>query len=122
MKTGGPLVGDQVIKSERCCGESARWGHPARHFTQIRFRKEEELRKAKPRCAAMARWRPMGDVKILTSCPSCLGLVPLRQRPEGWFAGGRLHRGRDGAADPQAGLDAAIRGGGNAGGIERVLV
>ena len=52
------------------------------------------------------------NVKILTSCPSCLqGLSPLRQRPGQRPAGSRLHRGRDGQQDPGRGLDARVRGG-----------
>ncbi|MEO8297999.1 MAG: DUF3400 domain-containing protein, partial [Burkholderiales bacterium] len=37
--------------------------------TQVRFRKEEELRKDE---AALRAAGHQGDVKILTSCPSCL--------------------------------------------------
>ncbi|WP_326534201.1 DUF3400 domain-containing protein, partial [Pseudorhodoferax sp.] len=68
MKTVKALLGEQVIKSERCCGESGTLGVTRPDIsTQVRFRKEEELRKN------AAQLQPEGgDVKILTSCPSCL--------------------------------------------------
>jgi FAD/FMN-containing dehydrogenase/Fe-S oxidoreductase len=68
MKTVKALLGEQVIKSERCCGESGTLGVTRPDIsTQVRFRKEEELRKN----AALLQPEG-GDVKILTSCPSCL--------------------------------------------------
>jgi hypothetical protein len=39
--------------------------------TQVRFRKEEEIRKGEAELRATARWA-QDNVKILTSCPSCL--------------------------------------------------
>ena len=46
MKTVKALVGDDVLKSERCCGESGTLGITRPDIaTQVRFRKEEELRK-----------------------------------------------------------------------------
>jgi Fe-S oxidoreductase len=46
MKTVKALLGPQVLKSERCCGESGTLGVTRPDIsTQIRFRKEEELRK-----------------------------------------------------------------------------
>ncbi|MBB5204369.1 hypothetical protein HNQ51_001683 [Inhella inkyongensis] len=68
MKTVKALVGEGVLKSERCCGESGTLGVTRPDIsTQIRFRKEEELRKNVAQLAPQG-----GDVKILTSCPSCL--------------------------------------------------
>jgi len=73
MKTVKALVGDSVTKSERCCGESGTLGVTRPDIsTQIRFRKEEELRKNE---AALRESGAVGvkeDIKILTSCPSCL--------------------------------------------------
>ena len=72
MKTVKALMGDQILKSERCCGESGTLGVTRPDIsTQVRFRKEEEL------CADETALRAMtgeakGDLKILTSCPSCL--------------------------------------------------
>ena len=58
MKTVKALVGDQVRKSERCCGESGTFGVSRPDIaTQVRFRKEEELRKDEARrCAPAAPW------------------------------------------------------------------
>ena len=72
MKTVKALVGDQVLKSERCCGESGTLGVTRPDIaTQIRFRKEEELRLNEVSLAQMTGVAS-GPVKILTSCPSCL--------------------------------------------------
>jgi Fe-S oxidoreductase len=61
-----------VLKSERCCGESGTLGVTRPDIaTQIRFRKEEELRLNEVSLAQMGGGAP-GPVKILTSCPSCL--------------------------------------------------
>ncbi len=40
--------------------------------TQVRFRKEEELRKDEAALRASGAVGDKGDIKILTSCPSCL--------------------------------------------------
>ncbi len=70
MKTVKALVGPNVLKSERCCGESGTLGVTRPDIsTQIRFRKEEEIRKGE---AALREQGATGDLKILTSCPSCL--------------------------------------------------
>ena len=90
MKLGNPmqtvksLVGENVLKSDRCCGESGTLGVTRPDIsTQVRFRKEEELRKNET--ALRQRMEALGsapaatvagNVKILTSCPSCLqGMV-----------------------------------------------
>jgi Fe-S oxidoreductase len=72
MKTVKALVGDQVIKSERCCGESGTLGVTRPDIaTQVRFRKEAELQKDEAALRVMTG-QTQGDMKILTSCPSCL--------------------------------------------------
>jgi len=60
----------KIEKNERCCGESGTLavGRPD-ISTQVRFRKEEEMKKGADRLRADGF---AGDVKILTSCPSCL--------------------------------------------------
>ena len=64
------LLGDAVIQSERCCGESGTFGVSRPDIaTQVRFRKQEELRKGE---AALREGGARGDVTVLTSCPSCL--------------------------------------------------
>ena len=81
MKTVKALVGPNVLKSERCCGESGTLGVTRPDIsTQIRFRKEEELRldegKLRDRmdslAAAGGAAPAPANIKILTSCPSCL--------------------------------------------------
>ncbi len=73
MKTVKALVGDQVLKSERCCGESGTLGVTRPDIsTQVRFRKEEEIRKGEKALRAAGSVGEKDNVKILTSCPSCL--------------------------------------------------
>ena len=82
----------RVEKNDRCCGESGTLAISRPDIsTQVRFRKEEEMRKgvAKLRAAAVGQQpiltTPLGsasglipastatpEVKILTACPSCL--------------------------------------------------
>ncbi|MBR8314398.1 DUF3683 domain-containing protein [Burkholderia dolosa] len=84
---GSEKDGYRIEKNERCCGESGTLAVTRPDVsTQVRFRKEEEIRKgaAKLRSipivaggalepAAAAPVPANGpDVKILTSCPSCL--------------------------------------------------
>ena len=84
MKTHAPLkvvnalMAAPVALSERCCGESGTLAVTRPDIsTQVRFRKEEELRRG----AAQLRTDDAGArVKILTSCPSCLqGLARFKQ-------------------------------------------
>ena len=73
MKTVKALIGDNVLKSERCCGESGTLGVTRPDIsTQVRFRKEEEIRKGEAELRASGTVAATGNVKILTSCPSCL--------------------------------------------------
>jgi FAD/FMN-containing dehydrogenase/Fe-S oxidoreductase len=123
------LVGENVKKSDRCCGESGTFGISRPDIaTQVRFRKEEELRKDETAlratiAASAGAEAAKGNLKILTSCPSCLqGL----QRYKGDLASGLLEAdyivvemanrilGEDWMPDYVARA--------NEGGIERVLV
>lgn len=73
MKTVKALVGTNVRKSERCCGESGTLGVTRPDIsTQVRFRKEEELRRDEAALRATGAVAEKGNLKILTSCPSCL--------------------------------------------------
>jgi Fe-S oxidoreductase len=81
MKTVKALRGDNVLMSERCCGESGTLGVTRPDIaTKVRFRKEEELRKDEVKLRELMTSADGGagavdakaDVKILTSCPSCL--------------------------------------------------
>ena len=72
-KTVKALVGEQVLKSNRCCGESGTLGVTRPDIsTQVRFRKEEEIRKGADELRASGAVGEKANVKILTSCPSCL--------------------------------------------------
>ncbi len=73
IKTVKALMGDGVIESKRCCGESGGLATSRPDVsTQIRFRKEEEIRKGEAELRSNAAVAPTANVKILTSCPSCL--------------------------------------------------
>jgi FAD/FMN-containing dehydrogenase/Fe-S oxidoreductase len=70
IKVVNRLMGAQVELNDRCCGESGTLAMTRPDIsTQVRFRKEEQMRKGagKLRADGFA-----GEVKILTSCPSCL--------------------------------------------------
>ena len=73
MKTVKALMGDNVLESKRCCGESGTLGVTRPDIsTQVRFRKEEELLKGEAALRSSGALAPQANVKILTSCPSCL--------------------------------------------------
>jgi FAD/FMN-containing dehydrogenase/Fe-S oxidoreductase len=68
MKVASTLLGGGVTLSDRCCGESGTLAVTRPDIsTQIRFRKEEEIRAG---VAALGAGKQ--PVKILTSCPSCV--------------------------------------------------
>ncbi|NYT58031.1 FAD/FMN-binding oxidoreductase [Alcaligenaceae bacterium] len=70
MKTVKSLVGETTIKTDRCCGESGTLAVSRPDIsTQVRFRKSEELVK---NTATLRADGYEGEVKMLTSCPSCL--------------------------------------------------
>ncbi|VVD75559.1 putative FAD-linked oxidoreductase [Pandoraea cepalis] len=67
---GSEHDGYKIEKNDRCCGESGTLAVTRPDIsTQIRFRKEEEMRKGAAKLRADGK---VQDVKILTSCPSCL--------------------------------------------------
>ncbi len=73
MKTVKALIGNNVVKSERCCGESGTLGVTRPDIsTQVRFRKEEEIKKGEMQLRASGTVAEGANLKILTSCPSCL--------------------------------------------------
>jgi Fe-S oxidoreductase len=73
LKTVKALVGEGVIKSERCCGESGTLGVTRPDIsTQVRFRKEEEIKKGEAVLRAAGTVGEKDNIKMLTSCPSCL--------------------------------------------------
>ena len=70
LKVVNELMGTTVAQNERCCGESGTLAATRADIsTQVRYRKEEEMRKG---ADALRTDGFKGDVKILTSCPSCL--------------------------------------------------
>src|SRR4029453_13134634 len=70
LKVVNALMGSDVKLSDRCCGESGTLAVTRPDIaTQVRFRKEEEMRKG---AGALRADGFNGDVKVLTSCPSCL--------------------------------------------------
>jgi Fe-S oxidoreductase len=70
LEVVGALTGSQVTLSARCCGESGTLALTRPDVsTQVRLRKEQELRKDVARSGG---GEPGQSVKILTSCPSCL--------------------------------------------------
>jgi Fe-S oxidoreductase len=74
LKTVNALVSTAdrtaIARSDRCCGESGTFAISRPDVaTQVRFRKEREL------AAGAAQLRAdgfSGEVRVLTSCPSCL--------------------------------------------------
>ena len=70
LKVVTKLMGTEVTLNDRCCGESGTLAVTRPDIsTQVRFRKEEEMRKGAEKLRTDGF---KGDVKILTSCPSCL--------------------------------------------------
>ncbi len=70
MKVANTLMGGGVVLSDRCCGEAGTLAVTRPDIsTQIRFRKEEEIRKG---TATLRAGNEAVPVKILTSCPSCV--------------------------------------------------
>jgi Fe-S oxidoreductase len=60
----------KIAKNDRCCGESGTLALTRPEIsTQVRFRKEQEMRTGADKLRADGF---TGEVKILTSCPSCL--------------------------------------------------
>lgn len=74
LKTVNALIttidNQKIEKNDRCCGESGTFGVSRPDVsTQVRFRKEEEMISGADKVRADGF---TGEVKILTSCPSCL--------------------------------------------------
>ncbi|MCA3035139.1 MAG: FAD/FMN-binding oxidoreductase [Rhodocyclaceae bacterium] len=71
MKVVGQLMGEnKVDENTRCCGESGTLAVTRPDIsTQVRFRKEEEMKKGADKLRGDGFG---GPVKVLTSCPSCL--------------------------------------------------
>ncbi len=73
MKTVKALLGDQVIESKRCCGESGGLAYARPDIsTQIRYRKEQEILAGEAQLRDKGWAAPQDNIKVLTSCPSCM--------------------------------------------------
>jgi len=84
MKTVKALVGDTAIQTDRCCGESGTLAVSRPDIsTQVRFRKQEELARNSQQIRADGY---TGEVKMLTSCPSCLQGMSRYQEDTGMQA------------------------------------
>nr|WP_319563808.1 FAD/FMN-binding oxidoreductase [uncultured Rhodoferax sp.] len=73
LKTVKALLGDNVVLSERCCGESGTLALNRPDIsTQVRFRKEEEILKGEAQLRDQGLVGAKDNIKMLTSCPACL--------------------------------------------------
>jgi Fe-S oxidoreductase len=71
IKVAAALMGQEVLLSDRCCGEAGTFAVSRPDIaTQVRFRKEEEIHKGIAQLTGEPRARD-GNVKMLTSCPAC---------------------------------------------------
>jgi Fe-S oxidoreductase len=133
LKVVNALINDslngRIGKNDRCCGESGTLAVSRPDIsTQVRFRKEEEMRRDAQALRELpvagadgaAGERFTGPIKVLTSCPSCLqGMVRFEEDAgvEADYVVVELARHILGEDWLQAYVRRA-----NDGGIERVLV
>ncbi len=72
LKVVNQLMGEGVTLNDRCCGESGSFAVARPDIaTQVKMRKQEELEKGMVKMG-LTPGAPEQEVKILTSCPSCL--------------------------------------------------
>ena len=84
IKVVNALMQAPVALNDRCCGESGTFAISRPDIaTQVRFRKQEEMEKGAGRLRADGF---AGEVKILTSCPSCLQGLSRYDRDAGTSA------------------------------------
>ena len=70
-KVASQLMGQDVLLSDRCCGEAGTFAVARPDIAhQVRFRKQEELHKGIRQLSGHKHVRD-GNVKMLTSCPAC---------------------------------------------------
>ena len=70
IKVASALLGQTVTLSDRCCGEAGTFAIARPDIsTQVKFRKEEELRQGI--ASLTGKSHSDGEVGILTSCPAC---------------------------------------------------
>ncbi len=113
------LLGQEVVLSDRCCGEAGTFAVARPDIaTQVRFRKEAELRKGIAEVGGDGEDAP--EVRLLTACPACQqGLSRYRESTglEVRYPVVELARRRHGDGW-QDGFVARVQ----RGGIERVLL
>jgi Fe-S oxidoreductase len=108
----------RIEKNDRCCGESGTFAVTRPDIaTQVRFRKQQEMERGAARVRADAF---KGDVKVLTSCPSCLQGLSRYDDDSGTQADYIVVEMARHVLGPQWLEQYVARA--NAGGIERVLV
>ncbi|MES2323777.1 MAG: FAD/FMN-binding oxidoreductase [Pseudomonadota bacterium] len=108
----------KIEKNDRCCGDSGTLMVSRPDIsTQVRFRKEEEMVKGADKLRADGF---DGEVKILTSCPACLGGVSRYSEDAGTTADYIVVEIAKHLLGENWMPDYVARA--NAGGIERVLV
>jgi len=84
MKVVNELMGVPVEQNGRCCGESGTLAISRPDVsTQVRFRKEEEMARG---AGQLRKDGFSGEVKVLTSCPSCLQGLSRFDRDSGTSA------------------------------------
>ncbi|HMN82574.1 MAG TPA: (Fe-S)-binding protein, partial [Burkholderiaceae bacterium] len=111
-------VNGRVDRNDRCCGESGTLAVSRPDIsTQVRFRKEEEMRKG---ADALRAATPGAAVKVLTSCPSCLQGLSRFEDDSGAAADYIVVEMARHLLGENWLVDYVARA--NAGGIERVLV
>ncbi len=72
IKVTNALMNTEVALNDRCCGESGSFAVARPDIaTQVKMRKQEELEKGMEKLG-LTPGAPEQEVKILTSCPSCL--------------------------------------------------
>jgi FAD/FMN-containing dehydrogenase/Fe-S oxidoreductase len=128
MKTHDPLKvvntllpsagGGWIEKNDRCCGESGTFAVARPDIaTQVRFRKQREMERGADKLRADGF---QGEVKVLTSCPSCLQGLARYDDDAGTGADYIVVEMARHLLGP-AWLETYVQRA-NAGGIERVLV
>ncbi len=71
LQVANQLLGQEVLLSDRCCGEAGTLASSRPDIaTQLRYRKEEVLQQGIQTLTGQDKVRN-GEVKLLTSCPAC---------------------------------------------------
>lgn len=71
IKVASTLLGNDVLNSDRCCGEAGTFAVSRPDIaTQLRFRKQEQLHTGIAQLTGSSKVKA-GNVKMLTSCPAC---------------------------------------------------